>query len=300
MFILFISVLIFGLVHPVSKLILDQGIPLSYFCGLYVGIRFVFQFPVFFKKNNSRVSSKKIIYLLSLVGLVGAFLQFFEFKGIQIGMQPALVTFIMYSYPTWILIINLFNKRHTFNILEAIQSILTVVGIFFVSHINFSSYDGFSWNLLYPLLASALIAAWIILSNRLRKEGVGSFELSAYYDLFSIFALLIIFNDSLVKDWPQFLFWSHDINHILGLIFYSLMIGLLPNLLFYFSSRNVSSNIAGTMMTFEPFFSALYSTIIWKTTFDSHFVIGGIMIMFANIPKEFFKKAFQCKLAHEG
>lgn len=39
MLIVFVSVLIFGWVHPVSKLLLDQGVPLSYFCVLYVGIR---------------------------------------------------------------------------------------------------------------------------------------------------------------------------------------------------------------------------------------------------------------------
>jgi drug/metabolite transporter (DMT)-like permease len=230
---------------------------------------------------------------------VGAFLQFFEFKGIHQGIQPALVTFIMYSYPTWILIINLFNKRQTFIAYDAIQSISTVVGIYFLSQMDFSNYDGFSLNLIYPLLASGFIAAWIILSNRLRKKGVGSFELSAYYDLFSILALLVIFNDSLVKDWPQFLIWANDINHILELILYSLVIGLLPNLMFYFGSRNVSSHIAGTMMAFEPFFSALYSTIIWKTTFGSHFILGGIMIMFANIPKEVFENVVPRKLAHE-
>lgn len=300
MLIVFVSVLIFGLVHPVSKLLLDQGIPLSYFCILYVGIRFIFQLPVFLKKRDTKIQSRKIFYLLLSVGLAGAFLQLFEFKGIHQGLEPAMVTFLMFSYPAWILVINLFGKSQTFSAVEAAQSMAVIAGIFFLSRANFSNFEVLSSALIYPLLASVFIAAWIVLSNRLRKEGVGSFELSAYYDLFSIVALLIIFSGSLVREWPQFLSWSQSADHIFGMALYSLLIGLLPNLLFYFGSRKVSSHFAGTMMAFEPLFSALYSAMIWKTTFGGHFILGGILILFANIPKEIFINTFRRReLAYE-
>jgi drug/metabolite transporter (DMT)-like permease len=299
MLIVFVSVLIFGLVHPVSKLLLDQGIPLSYFCILYVGIRFIFQLPVFLKKRDANLQNRKIFYLLLLVGLVGAFLQLFEFKGIHQGLQPAMVTFLMFSYPAWILVINLFGKSQTFSAIEAAQSMAVVAGIFFLSQANFSSFEVLSSALAYPLLASVFIAAWIVLSNRLRKEGVGSFELSAYYDLFSIVALLIIFSGSLTREWPQFLTWSQSADHIFGMTLYSLLIGLLPNLMFYFGSRKVSSHLAGTMMAFEPLFSALYSAMIWNTMFGGHFILGGILILFANIPKEIFINTFRREVAYE-
>ncbi len=299
MLIVFISILIFGLVHPVSKLLLDQGILLSYFCILYVVIRFIFQLPVLLRKRDAKIQNQKIFYLLLLVGLAGAFLQFFEFKGIHQGLQPAMVTFLMFSYPAWILVINLFSKKQTFSAIEAAQSLAVVAGVFFLSQANILNFDTLSSDLIYPLLASVFIAAWIVLSNRLRKEGVGSFELSAYYDLFSIIALLTVFSGSLVREWPQFLLWSQSVDHIFGMVFYSLLIGLLPNLLFYFGSSKVSSHFAGTMMAFEPLFSALYSAMIWKTTFGGQFVLGGILILFANIPKEIFINTFRRELAYE-
>lgn len=299
MWIVFASVLFFGLVHPASKLLLDQGIPLSYFCTLYVGIRVIFQLPVFFRKKGASIQSQKIFRLLLLVGLVGAFLQLFEFKGIHKGLPPSMVTFLMFSYPAWILVINLFNENQNFSALEAVQSISVVVGIYFLSQTDLSKFAVLSSSLIYPLVASGLIAAWIVLSNRLRKEGVGSFELSAYYDLFSIIALLVIFSGNLMSDWPQVLAWSKNFNHVFGMILYSLMIGLLPNIIFYFGSRKVSSHFAGTMMALEPLFSTVYSAIIWKTNFEGSFFVGGLFILFANIPKEIFAKTFRRELAYE-
>ncbi|MBK8201497.1 MAG: DMT family transporter [Bdellovibrionales bacterium] len=299
MLIVFASVLIFGLVHPASKLLLDQGIPLSYFCTLYVGIRFVIQLPFLFSRGTTNIKSRKIFRLLLLVGLVGALLQFFEFKGIHQGLPPATVTFLMFSYPIWILVINIFNRNRTVGAIEVAQSIAVVVGIFFLTQNEVTNFSFASSALVYPLLASIFIAAWIILSNRLRKDGVGTFDLSAYYDLLSVGALLAIFSGKLLQEWPQFLAWSEGINNISGMVAYSLLVGLLPNLMFYLGSRRVSSHFAGTVMGLEPLFSSIYSAIIWKSAFGSHFVIGGVLILLANVPKEFLASTFRRELVYE-
>lgn len=298
MLIVFMSALIFGFVHPGSKLLLDQGIPLSYFCLLYIGIRLIAQLPFVFRKGGLGFKSSKIFYSLIAIGLVGALLQLFEFKGIAQGLPPATVTFLMFSYPIWILIANFFNKSQSVGVIEVVQSMAVVIGIYFLSQSEISNFNFSSSAFLYPLIASILIAAWIILSNRLRKEGVGTFQLSAYYDLFSMIALLAIFSGKLAQDWPQFLSWSHETTHIYAMVLYSILIGLLPNFLFYFGSRQVSSHFAGTVLALEPIFSSIYSAIVWQSAFGSHFLIGGLFILLANIPKEFLVSAAQ-RVAYE-
>lgn len=298
MLIVFISALIFGFVHPGSKLLLDQGIPLSYFCLLYIGIRLIAQLPFLFKKNKTPVKAKKIFYSLVAIGLMGAFLQFFEFKGVGDGIPPAVVTFLMFSYPIWILIANVISKKQSVGTLEVVQSAAVVLGIFFIGKNEFAKLNLNSWAFLYPLCASVLIATWIILSNRLRKDGVGTFQLSAYYDLFSLLALLIIFSGSWKHDWAQFLLWSQNAQHVFGILLFSILVGLVPNFLFYFGSRQVSSHFAGTILALEPIFSSVYSTWLWPMPFGNYFVIGASFILLANIPKEFLVFTIQ-KVAYE-
>lgn len=298
---IFVSVLIFGLVHPLSKLILDQGVPLSYFCALYIGIRFLFQAPFLFLQNKSSTRQSKTVYLpLLFIGLVGALLQIFEFKGIHQGLAPATVTFLMFSYPLWILIFNLLTKSQSIGLAELLQSGAVLTGVFLISrdgssHLDWTSIHRISTQLIYPLLAGVLIALWITLSNRLRKRGVGTLQLSAYYDLFSLVALLGIFGGQMIEDWSRFLAWTQTTNHIYGIVLYSTLVGLLPNFLFYHGSRTASSHFAGSAMALEPLFSAIYSALIWQSTISPLFWIGGIFILLANMPRELWLNPFQKK-----
>ena len=93
------SVLLFGLVHPLNKVILDTGIPLSYFCVLYVAIRFIVQVPIFMHSGSFNVGTKKIVLSMIMLGICGAGLQFFECKGVSEGLSPGMITFLMFSYP---------------------------------------------------------------------------------------------------------------------------------------------------------------------------------------------------------
>lgn len=293
MWIVFMAALIFGFVHPGSKLILGQGIPLSYFCLLYIGIRLIAQLPFLFRTKATELKREKIIFALISIGLVGALLQLFEFKGVDLGIPPATITFIMFSYPLWILAVNFLSQKHTIGIFDAVQSMAVITGIYLIGQSEMTNLKLNSWALLYPLLASFLIAAWILLSNHLRKEGVGTFHLSAYYDFFSFIVLLVIFSGQLKHDWPQFLFWSDSLQHIYGIVFFSIFVGLLPNFLFYFGNRQVTSHFAGTVLALEPIFSSFYSAALWPTVFGRSFVVGAAFILLANLPKEIFTSIVQ-------
>ncbi|MBK7961294.1 MAG: DMT family transporter [Bdellovibrionales bacterium] len=248
---------------------------------------------LFTQKSEVVPKGKKTFIALIAIGLVGALLQFFEFKGVDLGLPPATVTFIMFSYPVWILVANLLSRKGSVDITEGVQSLAVVAGIYLIGHSEIETLKLDSEALLYPLLASVFIATWILLSNHLRKEGVGPFQLSAYYDLFSFLALTLIFSGRWEQDWSQFLVWSLAPHHIFGMFIFSAFVGLLPNFLFYFGSSKVSSHFAATILALEPIFSSLYSAALWPTVFGSNFVVGATLILLANLPKELFAFVIQ-------
>ncbi|MGE0527578.1 MAG: DMT family transporter [Bdellovibrionales bacterium] len=301
MFSVLASVVLFGWVHPASKLILDQGIPLSYFCVLYVGIRLIFQLPFLLNGRESIARGSRTWGSLLLIGIAGALLQLFEFKGIEEGLAPAFVTVLMFSYPIWILVMNFVSSPKSVGVVEAGQALAAVTGIYFVSGSQGSVFKDKDVDpaIVYPLLASLFIALWIVLSNRLRKKGMGALKLSAHYDLLSLLALLGIFGSTLRQDWSSFVNWSAHPGHVTSLVTYAILVGLLPNLLFYYGSRSTTSHFTGTALAFEPFFSAVYAAVIWQWSLDGLFLIGGILILIANLPKEILKSVFRGQLAYE-
>ena len=86
MILVLIAAILFGLVHPGSKLILGTGLDLITFCMLYVAIRLLAQIPVVVRNRSYLLHSKDEAWILICIGFVGAILQFSEFSGIASGL----------------------------------------------------------------------------------------------------------------------------------------------------------------------------------------------------------------------
>jgi drug/metabolite transporter (DMT)-like permease len=127
-----LSALLFGLVHPGSKLILSSGMPLILFCLLYVGIRLVTQLPFVLIKGSYRITGEKNYILVLGLGFVGALLQVSEFAGISDGVNVSVVTFLVYSHPVWSMLISKFFSSDKWDKIDYIKLGLAVLGILFV------------------------------------------------------------------------------------------------------------------------------------------------------------------------
>lgn len=282
-----VSVIIFGFVHPGSKLILDSGIPLNYFCIFYIGFRLLVLIPMSTFKKFHYLPNKRQLLILFIFGLVGASLQYFEFKGISDGLSPGIVTFLMFSYPIWISFFGMVKDKKV-GFAMIFQLMLIIGGMFLITG---SSFDQVKTNvIIYPVLASVSIAVWILMSNHLRKDGLGSITLSLYYDMFSLLVLLLLLGNNLSTDYQTFSSWI-SMGNFMKLFLYSIFVGLVPNLLFYLGSKKVDSLVAGTLMTMEPILSMVYSSTIWDVVIGKSFWLGAILILLGNLPKGIlFKK----------
>lgn len=280
---LLISVAIFGLLHPLSKVLLSTGIPLSYFCILYIGIRLLTQLVYACCSKRALPGLKNNILKLFALGLIGALLQFLEFKGIEEGLSPGMVTLLMFSYPIWTTLFDTISKSKPKALLNFTPPLFALLGVFLISDISFPLQSSINGSLIYPILAGLFVAIWITYSNKLAKNGIDTLSLSLFYDLFSFLALLIFLGNDLTKDYSEFVGWA-SLPNIFYMSLFSILVGLRPNILFYQGSKEIKSYNAGMIMATEPVFSIFYSSLIWSFKFDVNFILGTLCIILANIP----------------
>lgn len=293
MYSIFLSVLVFGLVHPISKVILDSGIPLSYFCILYVGIRLIIQIPFIVIKKEYKIQDKMDLLIFVGFGLIGASLQFFEFKAIEVGLSPGTVTFLMFTYPIWISLFKFIGGKNDDKINLSIKLIFALAGMFLVS--NATLDEILTSSVVYPILAGISIALWIIVSNKLRTSGYSSIKISVYYDFFSLVFLIINFSESVALDFYSFKEWI-SMGNTGYLIMYSLLVGLLPNILFYYGNKLVDTITSGMIVALEPIVSTIYSCLLFGFVMSENFLIGAFLIFMANIPSVNFQKLLKYKV----
>jgi len=288
---IFIAAILFGLVHPGSKLILDQGLDLLSFCGLYVLIRLLSQLPIVIKTRSYRVKNIKSWMLLISLGVVGAGLQWNEFKGIGSGLGVPTVTFLVYSHPIWSLLFSRIINKEGLNLISFLKLATGLLGIFCIlgSEIHFTSQK--LQLMISPLFAGVLIALWVSVSNKAKSNGLLTWTLSFYYDFFAFLSLLFIkvTQPDSSMSWGQILQWTAQLDHLLEISFYAIFVGLLPNILFYEGNSTSSARAAGLILLIEPLVATLVSHWIWHDTLSRSFLIGGLFLIVSGAPIEILK-----------
>lgn len=290
---LILSALLFGLVHCGSKLFLDGGIPLLPFCLLYVGIRLCFQIPIVIRKQHWKVRKASLLYWLAAIGVVGAGLQFLEFKGISDALPVGLVSFLVYTHPVWTLGFSRIINKEKVTRSSLFKISLAVIGMFFLTRVSISG--GFELiHLAAPIGAGVCIALWIVLSNKCQKEGIGSGSISFYYDLFSLIALGLLFlsKQNMVHEAVLSLEYISSGYNFLLMAFYSIAIGYLPNILFYKASKTVSAVTCGLVLLLEPVISSLVAYFAWDQALGTSFVFGAMLILCSNLDFKILSRSF--------
>jgi drug/metabolite transporter (DMT)-like permease len=285
-----LAILLFGFVHAGSKLILETGIALLPFCLLYSGIRLLAQLPVVIAKGSYWAHSRMHFFLLALLGLIGAFLQLAEFKGISEGLPVNVVTFLLYSYPVWSLVLSVVVNKESLTIESLVKVILSVAGIFLILGSQMQDFK-FDRTLLYPLGASVLMALWVSLSNLAKKKGLSTWSISFYYDLFSFLVLLLLtISKTNSAEMTHLQHWLSNSTNAIYIVLYSVLFGVIPNLLFYQASQKLSALTLSLLLMLEPVISSSLSSVIWSEKMSETFLFGAVLILVSQISVKYFLK----------
>lgn len=133
-----------------------------------------------------------------------------------------------------------------------------------------------------------MIALWICLGGKAKKDGASTWTISFYYDLFALAALLLVRTSGAVNAAPisevmDFLMQPKNLILISG---YSIFVGLLPNLLFYRGSQSISSLSCGLILLLEPVVATLTSSFAWGSPLPHLFFVGAGLVLLAGAPIE--------------
>lgn len=300
MIFVFCAAIIFGFVHPGSKFLLSSGIDLVSFCLLYIGIRLAVQIPVIVKTGGLRVATKKQGLILFSIGIVGAALQMTEFMGIADGLPVPVVTFLVYTHPVWTIILGRIINGEQITGVSVTKLALGIAGSAFIFLTQLQHISVNLHLLIAPMVAGLMIALWISLSGKAKKENIGTWTISFYYDLFAFSTLMALRASGLIKTMPTSEVFEllKEPRFISGMVAYSILIGLLPNLLFYRGSKNTSALAAGLILLLEPVVATLSSSLLWNLTLPPLFVLGAGLVLLSGAPVEeipFSKLAAQFK-----
>ena len=286
-----LSAIIFGFVHPGSKLIMGQGIDLLSFCLLYVAIRLLVQIPVVIKTGQYRLSSRKQALTLVSIGVVGAILQLTEFMGIAKGLPVPIVTFLVYTHPVWTMALGYAINGDGISASSLAKMGLGIGGsaVIALGHLQGTLSGGLA-PLIAPIFAGVMIALWVCLSAKAKKDGASTWTISFYYDLFAFTSLLLIRFSGLVPSMSV-----HEIagflsspTHLILISAYSIFVGLLPNLLFYHGGQNISALSCGLILLLEPLVASLTANVAWNSPLPNLFVLGAGFVLLAGSPIENF------------
>lgn len=295
---IWLSTLLYGFVQPGSKWLMQDGLGVLPFCLLYVGIRLLIQFPFVFKTGAYRIQNFAHFRLLLAFGIVGAFVQLAEFMGIAAGLPVPLVSFLVYSHPVWTLVLAVIINQEPFPKSGFIKIVIATAGIALLTEIGLEDL-GSRWELLlWPLSGGFLLAFWICLSSLGGKRNYSPQGISFYYDLFS-FILLFLMTLAPPNLFPSLLFLSGPADSLkqvqeffthplygMEMILFSVLIGLLPNYLFYSAASSVPAFQSGLILLLQPVIASLVSWIIWKDKLSSLFILGAVLILVTSLPVE--------------
>ena len=284
------AAIIFGFVHPGSKLLLSSGVDLLTFCILYIGIRLFVQIPIVLKTRSFFIATKEQGFILIFIGVIGALLQLTEFAGISDGLPVSVVTFLVYTHPIWTIIFGSIVNGERVTTVSIVKLVLGIAGI---AVIFLSQLQNMSMNprlMIAPIAAGLMIAIWISMSKKARKANIGVWTISFYYDLFAFFTLIALRLTGITNSVSMYEFYEFlkVPQFVFGMFMYSIFIGLFPNLLFYKGSKNVTTLTAGLILLLEPIVASLSSSLIWNLSLSPLFIIGAGLILFSGAPFEEF------------
>lgn len=278
MLLLFLSSFLFGLTHPLGAILVKNEDTLV-FAGQFLAVLVLVQLPFVIPKwrEVKNMTFKKEFSLLLISGLTGTFLYWCEFSSLKVGLPISHVTFLLLTVPAWILLYEFLKGEGTrWNVNKWVMALIGSIIL-----IHPTANGQFSIGYLLPIFTSLLTAAWLIYTKKSLDIGISPIVSSFFNDLFSLIGVIgFIFLNS--RSEAIALPVSYE-----NILLYSVVVGVLPNLLLYYGLKHSNVLTASLIIMLEPVISGGLSVLIHQEELGANFLLGAIFIAISNIPTGF-------------
>lgn len=222
--------------------------------------------------------------LFVVYGLIGALLQLSQFGGIVLGVPVATVALLLYTEPVWAIVLGRVLLLEPVTNRKLIAMAATLCGM--VVLVQGERVAGVSLpGLVSAALGGVFLALWVVWG---RKSGLRSGDYlgtTVAWSEASALWLLLLLGALLLMDgggaWHR-LSWDHPLRGWLALGGFTVVAGILPDLLFFRGLRVVTASTAGIILLFEPVSASLLAVLMFREPLRLHVVVGGVIILLAN------------------
>ena len=226
-------------------------------------------------------------YIIISLGISGAFLQFSEFEAVKQGLPVHAISFLIFTLPLWTLFLTRLINHEQMTLSRCIKALLTAIG---ATVIVVSVIDDFAISVvILPLIAAISLSFWVCASRKLSQEGVPSHAISALYDgLSMVFLMPFLISLTSPEMMAEDIVWLSDLNNAFKMIMFSVIFGLVANLLFYNASKYHSAFSMSLAIGFEPIIATIASVALFQEVLHPEVLFACTLIFLANTPNYFY------------
>jgi drug/metabolite transporter (DMT)-like permease len=228
---------------------------------------------------------KRMLFFFIIYGLIGAFLELFQFGGIALGVPVAVVALLIYSQPIWTILFGrlILNEKITLRKFSAV--FVAISGVILILK---------SWDIQSPqsllgiissLLGGVFLSLWIIWGRISGTSNQHYVTTTFGWTGFSVLWLLLLWpvvNIFITEPSVIRISTNFQLIYWLYLAIFAFIGGVIPHLFFYRGIQKVQAGVAGIILLLEPVSATLLASIFFNQTIGINIIIGGVLILISN------------------
>lgn len=288
---LVISGILFGGVVFGGKVLSNMGASL-FEIMLYPNIIPAVLVFYFARKDLSKIFLLPLRFTILLMAAM-FFITVGQYAPLFFNIPVTFVVLLLYLQPVWTVLIDKFYYRHSTNWREWLLVISMMIGLV----ILIDPFNGIKFStggILLALLGGLGISVWVFATKYMTQQEIspwGTFWACCVYSIIPVVLLyvglieydyhgssLVVFSDAFSAK----LWWAF--------IFYSLVIVTLPNILVYYHNKTVPAPQIGMILLLEPLTGIILDVVFLNMQLTWNIVIGGLIILLANLIMIFLPK----------
>lgn len=241
--------------------------------------------PVIVWRKDLRIK-KKMLGFFAIFGLFNALQEFTQFGALSLGVPVAIVALLLYSQPIWTTILAYLILNERITAIKLVAVFLSIIGVIILVLPFNTGFVGSMAGLVCAILGGIFLSLWVIWA---RKSGIEKqhYVTTTFGCVGFSFLWLLVF-------WPVIYLVLKDtaltrisigilIQYLIPLLFFVMLSGIIPHLLFYRGIRKVPASIGGIILLLEPVSASILAYVFFSQTLVFHMLIGGFFIILANI-----------------